>query len=751
MTKNYISGFPRIGENRELKFAVEGFWKNSKTKEQLVEVAAQLRKKNWQLQKDRGVDFISSNDFSFYDSMLDTIEMLGAIPQRFQNIADPLERYFAMARGSDHAQAMAMTKWFNTNYHYIVPELQLEIEFRLNAQKILSEYQEAKDMGIQTKINLIGPITFLALSKIEGDFLKWFHKVLPVYKELLQEISKLDKEVFVQMDEPIFVKDPQSQWLEVLETCYTQLSQVASSINIIVATYFEHSNEANRILANVNIWGLALDFVHGEKNLETISQLKNKKLIAGVVDGRNIWKNDLGKSLQLLEKISTQVDKSQIIVSTSNSLLHVPYTIANEPDSDIKKWLAFAYEKMDEVVLLSKLFRQGQRLYNEDIALLENKKIMQEKASSHLLHDEEVQQKIKTITKKEREKSFEERMAVQKEKLLLPPLPTTTIGSFPQTSSLRKIRKDYKAQKVSVAEYEDFLKKYIDDCIAVQEEIGLDVLVHGEPERNDMVEYFGEMLNGFHFTKKAWVQSYGSRCVKPPIIFADISRNQNMTSKWIVYAQSKTQKPMKGMLTGPVTILNWSFVRNDKERWQVAEQIAVALRDEINDLQNSEIKIIQVDEAAFKEGYPLRKENIEAYEKWAVACFKLAVSEAKPQTQIHTHMCYSDFNNIMHTIQEMDADVISIETARSGNQLLYAFEDAQYHNEIGVGVYDIHSPRVPSVQEFEKQIAQRLQVLDKKQAWVNPDCGLKTRNWEEVKPALQNMVAATKSLRKQLS
>mgnify|MGYP000018977048 CR=1 FL=1 len=470
-------------------------------------------------------------------------------------------------------------------------------------------------------------------------------------------------------------------------------------------------------------------------------------LIAGVVDGRNIWITDFEKVLNSLNKISKKVPKEQIIISTSCSLLHVPYSAANEPDSEIKPWIAFAVEKVEEVALLGKVFHELPLSENDQKILEKIKNALIAKMNSKKVTNTAVLNKIKSITSCSREGTFDERIKVQKEKLKLPLLPTTTIGSFPQTPEIRKIRLDLKNNRISYDEYESKIKKYIDDCVSFQESIGLDVLVHGEPERNDMVEYFGELLEGFHITKNGWVQSYGSRCVKPPIIYGDISRPEPMTVKWISYAQSKTQKIMKGMLTGPVTIINWSFVRNDIPRSMIARQIALALSEEISDLQNAGIKIIQVDEAAFKEGYPLRKENIAEYEQWAVDSFKLAVSSAKKETQIHTHMCYSEFNDIIKTIEKMDADVITIETARSGNRLLKIFCDTDYKNEIGPGVYDIHSPRVPSINEFKDQIKERLQVVKKSKMWVNPDCGLKTRKWEEVKPALSNMVQATLEIR----
>jgi 5-methyltetrahydropteroyltriglutamate--homocysteine methyltransferase len=753
-TKSYVVGFPRIGEKRELKKVLESFWAKKCSFEEVEKVSSNLKQKHWEYQKDAGIEYISSNDFSLYDNVLDTSIMLNAIPKRFQNLKAE-ELYFSMARGNKNSVAMEMTKWFNTNYHYIVPELSLEDEYKLNASKIINEYNEAKNLGIKTKINLIGPITFLALSKRvdRGDTFELLGKILPVYKELFKEISKLDEVITVQIDEPIFAKDNEAKVLSLIKPTYDELSMVTNNIKLIVTTYFEHSNEATKILTQTPVWGLGLDFVYGKDNLQVLEEIQNsgKKLVAGVVDGRNIWKNDIDTTLKLLEDISNVVSKENILVSSSCSLLHTPFTLKYEVkmDENIKSWLSFSVEKLDEINLLAKVFFDGiENLSEEEAkALEENRKNNKSRKTSDLIHDKEVQKRVDNFTKLNRDGKFEERIKIQRELLGYKDLATTTIGSFPQTPEIRKSRRDFKKGEISYETYEKDMKTYIDDCIAFQEECGLEVLVHGEPERNDMVEYFGEQLKGYGFSQNGWVQSYGSRCVKPPFIFGDISRPKPMTVDWITYAQSKTKKIMKGMLTGPVTILNWSFVRDDKPRSEVSKQIAVALSDEINDLQNAGIKIIQVDEAAFKEGYPLREKNIKTYEDWAVRDFKICVSSAKKETQIHTHMCYSEFNDIIKTIEAMDADVISIETARSGNELLKIFKEVGYKQEVGPGVYDIHSPRVPSVQEMVEQIKLLLEVLPKEQLWINPDCGLKTRKWEEVKPSLKNMVEAVKIIR----
>ena len=749
MSKNYVIGFPRIGEKRELKKVLEDYWAKKVDFSEVKYVAENLRKRHWTYQKEAKIDFIASNDFSLYDNMLDSSILLGAIPKRFQHLKNE-ELYFAMARGNQDCVAMEMTKWFNTNYHYIVPEISKDTTFKLNSKKVIEEYKEALELGINTKINLIGAITYLGLSKSvdNSDLFAHISSVVKVYKELLEEISKLSSEVVVQFDEPLFVKDLEPKVLSLLKPVYDELSNVSKNIKIVVTTYFEHSNEATKILVNTPIWALGLDFIHGVKNFETLEFIKNsnKVLIAGVIDGRNIWKSNFEDKLNLLNKISNVVSKDNIIVGTSCSLLHVPFTLSYEDnlDKEIKSWLAFANEKLKELNLVSKQFF-GSKLSLEDIANIEkNRQDNIQRKVSTKIHNQKIQEEIKNLKKFEREDKFEDRIKAQREFFKYDFLTTTTIGSFPQTPEIRENRKNYKANLISKEEYETQIKKYIDDCVAFQDEIGLDILVHGEPERNDMVEYFGQLLEGFAFTQNAWVQSYGSRCVKPPVIFGDVSRPNAMTVEWIKYAQSKTSKVMKGMLTGPVTILNWSFVRDDIPRNEVTKQIALCINKEVDDLQNAGIKMIQVDEAAFKEGYPLRAENIKAYENWAVDNFRLSVSSAKADTQIHTHMCYSEFNDIIKTIEAMDADVISIETARSGNRLLKIFKEVNYKQEIGPGIYDIHSPRVPSVQEMVNQIKALIEVLPKEQLWINPDCGLKTRKWPEVKESLKNMVEAVK-------
>ena len=756
--KSYVTGFPRIGEQRELKKALESYWAGKCDYDALERVASELKDRHIKYQLDAWSGLISVNDFSYYDLMLDTSVLFGVIPQRFAALSAH-EQYFAMARGSKDAVAMEMTKWFNTNYHYIVPEISAYTEFSLNPSKILSEYKAAKNNDFKDscalKINLIGPITYLALSKSsdKSDPLAHLDALTAKYEELLMLLSELDSEVIVQIDEPIFVTDRAAELAPKITPIYQRLSKAASNVKIIFMTYFEHATEAVREIVKTGVWAIGLDFVYAsEENIKKeLQALKDAKtvLFAGVIDGRNIWKSDIDKKLAQLKAIEAYVPKERIYVGTSCSLLHVPFTLKYEDklSAEIRSWLSFAVEKLSEISILTHLFFEIPMCEHGMKAYEENQKSAKTRASSPLIHDERVQSRAANLNKFERADRYEDRIKVQKKELGYGILPTTTIGSFPQTAELRQVRNAYKKGLINREAYERDIKAYIDDCVKFQDEIGLDVLVHGEPERNDMVEYFGEQMSGYAFSANGWVQSYGSRCVKPPLLFGDVSRPKPMTVEWIKYAQSRTKKIMKGMLTGPVTMMNWSFVRDDKPRDQIVKQLALAIFDEISDLQDAGIKIIQVDEAAFKEGYPLRSENIPAYEKFAVDAFKLAVSAAKAQTQIHTHMCYSEFNDIIKTIEAMDADVISIETARSGNELLKIFRSVGYKQEVGPGVYDIHSPRIPSVQELVSQIRALLEVLPKEQLWINPDCGLKTRKWEEVEPSLKNMVEAVRIIR----
>ncbi len=746
----YVVGYPRIGEKRELKFALEKFWNKEIDLTELEAVAKELRQRHWLYQKEAQIDFISSNDFSYYDQMIDMIVMLGCEPQEYRDI-DGIERYFAMARGDRDHKALPMTKWLNTNYHYFVPLLNRDTQFSLNLTKALSEYREAKELGLETKVNIIGPVTFLSFARSDdgSDPLDLMEKVLPLYEEMIAKLQDAGVKT-VQFDEPALVKDPTPKQLDALRA-YQRLG--TKKLQIVVSTYFEHANEAVDVLIDSDIWGIGLDFVYGPKNIESVAKIaqSGKKLIAGIVDGRNIWISDIDKKVAFLNSLPIQ--KDQLIVSTSCSLLHVPYTLKYEErlDANIKSWLAFANEKLDELRIIDKLY-QGEPLGEDEALYRANQEANRTRKSSTQIHNQAVQERLANLTPQQKARALkaEERLPLQREILGYPLLPTTTIGSFPQTSEVRKLRRDFRNGVISEEEYKVKIKEMINYCVQVQEEAGLDVLVHGEFERNDMVEYFGEMLEGVAFSQNGWVQSYGSRCVKPPIIFGDVSRPAPMTLEWITYAQSLTKKPMKGMLTGPVTMLNWSFVRDDLDRELVYKQMALAIADEVADLQDAGIKVIQVDEAAFKEGYPLRRENRAEYERVAVESFKIAVAPAQPQTQIHTHMCYSDFNDIMPTIDAMDADVISIETARNGNRLLEAFKNYDYKKEVGAGVYDIHSPRVPTVDEIIKEIENRLSVFPARLLWVNPDCGLKTRKWEEVILALQNMVKAAQDVRRRI-
>ncbi len=732
-----IIGYPRIGENRELKFALEQFWRGEISFEALESIASDLRKTHWQTQADSGVAKVSINDFSLYDNMLDLMVILGAIPERFCDIDDKNARYFAMARGDSNHLALEMTKWFNTNYHYLVPELRSDFKFSpIDISKISTELNEANKLGFETNIQLIGPLTFLALSRVdEATKVALFDKILAQYEAVLSKLTGLN----ITLHEPSLARGADASELSLLKIAYDRLAPLA---NITVATYFEHSNEATAVLVNTPIQALFLDFIHGSENIDSLDIIakSDKKLIAGVVDGRNVWKNNLPRTLELLESIAKVVGKDRLSIAPSCSLLHTPYTIKNEAklDKNVLNLLSFANEKLLELQELSSaLFNNRALIYSEPSIARANPS---------------VQERVAQITAESmrRDYPYNIRAEAARELFDLPPLPTTTIGSFPQTAEVRKARRDYKDGTINHSEYDKFIKKAIADSIELQEQIDIDVLVHGEFERNDMVEYFGESLDGFAFSSNGWVQSYGSRCVKPPLLYADVSRARAMTLEYTLYAKSLTQKPLKGMLTGPVTILNWSFVRDDIPRSESLQQIALAISDEIDDLQKNNIKMIQVDEAAFKEGYPLRKSKRADYEKMALESFLLSTAVAERDTQIHTHMCYSDFTDIMPTIEAMDADVISIETSRSSNRLLKIFATHGYDKEVGPGVYDIHSPRVPSIDEIKTQIDSLLEVLPASQLWINPDCGLKTRGWSETKASLINMVEAVKKVRERL-
>lgn len=755
-----IIGFPRIGQNRELKKALEAFWSGKCSQSELEDTAKSLRKKHWDIQKN--LEYVCVNDFSFYDNVLDLAYALNAKPARFKNLQG-LEGYFAMARGNKEGVACEMTKWFNTNYHYVVPELSVDDTYKADASGIIAQYNEAQSLGFKPKISLIGLFTFFGLSKVvKGESKEVFSKVKSAYLDLIDELVAKIPDVVIEFSEPIFAKGLTQEFRQLwcsedmpaIECIYDVIAQ--KGVKAIVSTFFEHSNELTEMLLKTKIYGIGLDFIYGEKNLQSLQAIakSDKVLFAGVIDGRNIWAADLQSKLKELDSLALVVPKDRIILSSSCSLLHVPFgkDDENKIESSILSWLSFAKEKIQELEVLEDLFKNGANASKDSIEFLEsNKTINIARKNSNKTNNKTIRDRVKANTSTQRSASFAERIKIQRQKLGYSDLATTTIGSFPQTPELRALRQNYKKGAIDKNTYEEGIKEYIKDCVKFQEEVGLDVLVHGEPERNDMVEYFGEQMEGFVFSQNGWVQSYGSRCVKPPIIYGDVSRPKAMTVEWSKYAQSLTQKIMKGMLTGPVTILNWSFVRDDLARSEVCEQIALGIADEIDDLQKGGIRIIQVDEAAFKEGYPLRVENVKTYEEWALKCFKISTAVAESSTQIHTHMCYSEFNDIIKTIEALDADVISIETARSGNELLKVFRDVGYTNEVGPGVYDIHSPRIPGVQELETQIRALLEVLPKGQLWINPDCGLKTRKWEEVKPSLKNMVQAVENVRKSLA
>lgn len=756
-------GYPRIGEKRELKKSTEKYWKKEITLEQLLKEGRELRKKNWLTQSQAGIDLIPVNDFSFYDQMLDMSILLGVFPERFKNHLhlEEIDLKFLIARGGNTPDLVAseMTKWLDTNYHFIVPELNEVNDFKISSQKIFDEVKEAQELNINAKPVLIGPFTFLRFAKFyQGENtierrLTLLPKLVKIYEEILQ---KLDKQgvSWIQIDEPVLSldlsKDEKKQFFEVYQILKKSLSQA----KLIVVNYFGKLSENLNEFINLPVDAIHVDLIKGADELPTIldalsKTLHSKKLSLGLVDGRNIWKNNLENSLSIINKVKASLNDN-FMISSSCSLIHSPVTISNETkmDKEILSWMSFAKEKLDEINLLTIASRNS----NDDkfqTALAENKKSFVSKNNHSQTHNPIVEKRLKEVSEKDYQRSslFAKRIKIQQEHLKLPQFPTTTIGSFPQTPEIRKKRSDFKKNIINQSDYEAFLKEEISNMVKIQEEIGLDVLVHGEPERNDMVEYFGEQLNGYVFSQFGWVQSYGSRYVKPPIIFGSIHRPNPMTITWSSYAKSLSKSPMKGMLTGPITMLQWSFVRNDQPRSKTAFEIALALRDEVVDLEKAGLDVIQVDEPAIREGLPLRKKDWQEYLRWAVDAFKLSTCGVKDNTQIHTHMCYSDFNDIISSIAALDADVISIETSRSRMELLQCFADFKFPNDIGPGVYDIHSPRVPTIEEMVLLLKKAAQVIDPQRIWVNPDCGLKTRQWEEVKAALKNMVAAAKIMR----
>ena len=766
MVKPANLGFPRIGLNRELKKASEGYWAGMANQETLVTCGRELRVQNWRLQQEMGIQHIPSNDFSFYDQVLDTCALVGAVPERFgwRGEQVDLDTYFAMARGIQKksgsatvdAQAMEMTKWFDTNYHYIVPEFQPGQSFRLSSQKPFDEFREAREAGVGTRPVLLGPVSFLLLGKTHGtqfNRLSLLDALLPVYEEVLGRLVAEGAE-WIQIDEPCLVLDREAEELKAYQRAYERLAGVQGS-KLLLATYFEGLGKNLASAARLPVAALHLDLVRAPQQLAPALKAvpDSMGLSLGVVDGRNIWKADLAAALKVLRQAQAQVGSERLLVSPSCSLLHVPMDLDLEQklDAELRQWLSFAKQKLAEVVTLVRALNEGEDAVRE--LLDSNARANASRRTSPRIHDPQVKARVAAVRPEDarRRNSFSARQAGQRARLQLPAFPTTTIGSFPQTPEIRASRLAFRRREINEGEYADRMKAEIAAVVRKQEEMGLDVLVHGEAERNDMVEYFGEQMRGFVFTQNAWVQSYGSRCVKPPILYGDVSRPKPMTVPWTQYAQSLTSKPMKGMLTGPITILQWSFVRDDQPRSETTRQIALALRDEVVDLEQAGMRIIQIDEPALREGLPLRRADWSAYLAWAVECFRLTSSVVEDETQIQTHMCYADFHDIIESIADMDADVILIECSRSQMELLDVFARYRYPNEIGPGVYDIHSPRVPAPEEMEGLLEKACAVLSPEQIWVNPDCGLKTRRWAEVTPSLQNMVQAARTLRARAS
>src|SRR3954454_11467977 len=785
MALSNVSGFPRIGRKRELKFATEGYWRGDKSADELAGTAKAIRVENWKLMQSAGIDLIPSNDFSYYDQVLDTIALVGAIPERYGwgGGQVDLDTYFAMARGRQTDEvdvtAMEMTKWFDTNYHYLVPELGPETRFSLSSSKPFDEHAEAmEEVGIDTVPVLIGPVSFLLLSKPADGVSERFDPVdliedlIEVYGEVIEKLAEQGA-TWVQLDEPCFVQDRSEKELDALRLAYEELAKVHERPRILIKTYFDHVGDAYPVLRELPVEGIGLDFtgfVHGDvlspdvhvhggrHNAEFVANdaLGEKWLFAGIVDGRNVWINHFEHSLDALEGLQSHAD--HVVVSTSCSLLHTPIDLDAEPvgvdadlDDEMRSWMAFAVQKVREVGTLAEGLADGLEAISAELDA--NDRARDFRGGSDRNRDVEVRARIDGLDEEhdQRTSPFQERRQAQRARIDIPDLfPATTIGSYPQTDEIRQTRAREKRGEIDWQTYKEAMEAEIEKVIRFQEDIGLDVLVHGEPERNDMVQYFGEQMEGYVFTQNAWVQSYGSRYVRPPIIFGDVLRPSQMTVDWTTYPHSRTEKPVKGLLTGPVTMLGWSFVRDDQPLADTCKQLALAIRDEVEDLEKAGVQIIQVDEPAIREGLPLRRDRWDEYLSWAVHCFRLATAVVKDETQIQTHMCYSDFGDILEHIQEMDADVNLIEAARSRMELLHDWEKTGYRNDIGPGVYDIHSPRVPSVEEMVELLREAARVLRPEQIWVNPDCGLKTRTWVEVDQSLRNMVDAAKQLREEL-
>ncbi|MBZ4189193.1 5-methyltetrahydropteroyltriglutamate--homocysteine S-methyltransferase [Niabella beijingensis] len=765
-------GYPRIGSNRELKKACELYWAGTINAAQLELTAKKIREGNWLLQQEAGMDLLPANDFSFYDQVLDTCLMTGAIPDRYHPLIEkehinPLDLLFAMARGYQKngydLTAMEMTKWFDTNYHYIVPEFKRDQKFTAFSNKVIDQFNEAKKAGFKSKPVLLGPVSFLLLGKEKEpgfERIGLLKNLLPVYFEVLEKLDHSGA-YYVQMDEPCLALNLGEKAQQALQTAYTAIFRRFPNLRIILANYFDCFGDNLKTVVSLPVHTLHLDLVRCPSQLDDILDkpefINGRTLLSlGVVDGRNIWKNDFTRSLALIRKATDKIGAGRIWIAPSCSLLHVPCDLDLETNekslpAEIRQWMAFARQKLVEVAALREITLHPETAASKKL-LRENAACIEARNSSPLIHNPLVKTRVAAITPADakRNSPFFARKEKQQQELGLPLFPTTTIGSFPQTKEVRAWRAQWKKQLLSDADYYQLLKEATGNSIKWQEETGLDVLVHGEFERNDMVEYFGEQLAGFAFTKNGWVQSYGSRCVKPPVIYGDVYRPNFMTVAWSTYAQSLTSRPVKGMLTGPVTILQWSFVRNDQPRSVTCNQIALAIRDEVTDLEKAGIKIIQIDEPAIREGLPLRKEQQQEYLDWAVTAFRIAASGVQDKTQIHTHMCYSEFNDIINDIAAMDADVITIETSRSQMELLDVFASFEYPNDIGPGVYDIHSPRVPSKEEMVALMEKALTYIPAERLWVNPDCGLKTRDWEETRQALTAMIQAAKALRKNI-
>ncbi|CAB3648264.1 5-methyltetrahydropteroyltriglutamate--homocysteine methyltransferase [Paraburkholderia sediminicola] len=756
MVTTHNLGFPRIGAKRELKFAQEHYWKGQSSRDELKSLGAQLRQRHWENQS--GLDQVPVGDFSFYDQVLDTSFMLGNIPERVRGFeGDALDNYFRVARGrSAHdsacscgVQAGEMTKWFDTNYHYIVPEFSASAEFSLDASRLLDQLTQARALGVKAKPVIIGPVTYLWLGKAkdDSDKLALLPRLLPVYAALLEQLAAQGVE-WVQIDEPALVTELEPAWQHAFVTAYDALK--TTRVKLLLATYFGELRDNLALACGLPVHGLHVDAINGRSEIEpVVARLPADKILSlGVINGRNIWKTDLSAVLEWLTPIH-QALQARLWIAPSCSLLHVPVDLNSEQklDHEIRSWLAFALQKLDELKVIAKALNDGRE--SVQAALAENQAAIQSRRTSPRVHNPAVKAAIAKIDAAlgRRTSAYPQRAARQSALLNLPAYPTTTIGSFPQTAEIRQARSQFKSGELDEAGYKTVMQHEIARSVQEQEALGLDVLVHGEAERNDMVEYFGEQLDGYAFSQFGWVQSYGSRCVKPPILFGDISRPKAMTVEWIRYAQSQTAKPMKGMLTGPVTILNWSFVRDDQPRSVSCYQLALAIREEVLDLENAGVRVIQIDEAALREGLPLRKSQWNDYLQWAVESFRITANGVQDETQIHTHMCYSEFNDIIASIADMDADVITIETSRSDMELLDAFDHFNYPNEIGPGVYDIHSPNIPSQEHIVNLMRKAAERIPAERLWVNPDCGLKTRAWEEVIPALKNMVAAAKTLR----